>query len=142
MGCSAQGQVRGARTLQHDASLPGGTGPALATTLAQLSNTQAKEARGAGVHLHVLMPREEGCLQIIKRILPSSAPAAHKATCEEQKEPWREAVFCTQFLIQAKGGKEDVPSPCHWDTLASSTSTSFSNFSHDYPTATNRTPCK
>lgn len=81
-------------------------------------------------------------MQIIKRIFPFNAPTAHKATWEEQKQPWRDAAFCTQILIQVKGGKADVPCHCHWDTLASSTSTSFSNFSHDYPTATNRTPCK
>ena len=81
-------------------------------------------------------------MQVIKRIFPVNAPTAHKATQEEQKQPWRDAVFCTQFLMQVKGGKADVPSPCHCDTLATSTSTSFSNFSHDYPTATSRTPCK
>lgn len=117
-------------------------GPMPATTLAQLLNTEAIETRGAGAHPHVLTPWYKGCLLIIQQIFPFNAPTAHKATWEEQKLPGRDAVFCSQFLMQVKGGKADVPSPFHGDTLASSPFTTRSNFSRDYPTVANRTPCR
>lgn len=53
-----------------------------------------------------------------------------------------EGMLCSQFLTQGKGRKTTVPSPCPGTQLASSTLAFSSRFSHDYPTVTNRTPCK